>query len=201
MARPKARINLYSPVLGGSRPRGAGKPWWMLGAALLAVVFVSGMAFQLTERWKVTRAIAAKEAARDQLLRDQQLLDDKLNLLTSGLSTQITSASAELIEVINRRLPWVELFQEMSVRVPDGVWLLRVEIEAMNPPRGREATRASEKRAIVLAGFARSHQNVGQLLSALEQSPKFKAVSLKFADRTADKGSEQVNFEINGQLL
>ncbi|MEW6325526.1 MAG: PilN domain-containing protein [Nitrospirota bacterium] len=200
MAESKARINLYSPVLGSKSAKTPERPWWLLGLALVIVLFIAGMAAQLVEYWKLTQAIKAREADRAQVLRDQKLLDDKLNLLTSGLSAQVTTASAELVEVINNRLPWVDLFQEMSVRVPDGVWLLRVEVEAMAAPKGKERTRPADKRTIVLSGFARSHQNVGQLLTALEQSPKFKAVSLKFADRRSEKTGEQVNFEISGQL-
>jgi Tfp pilus assembly protein PilN len=87
------------------------------------------------------------------------------------------------------------------VRVPEGVWLLRLNVEVMALPKGKERTRAAQKRTIVLEGFARSHQGVGQLLSGLERSPKFTAVTLKFAERRVDKDGEQVNFQIDGQLL
>lgn len=197
----KGRINLYSPVLGPAQSSMPGKPWWLLGVALVAVLFGASVTLRLIERWNLTQAIEAKRKERASIQGNQQLLDDRLNLLTSGLSAQVSTASAALVEVINKRLAWVELFQEMSVRVPDGVWLLHVEIEAMSQPKGgRERTRPTQRRTIRLTGFARSHQSVSQLLSALEQSPKFTAVSLKFANRRMEGGGDQVNFEIQGQL-
>jgi Tfp pilus assembly protein PilN len=203
MAKPKGRINLYRPVLGAGQTQVQmpGKPWWLLGVILVVGLIGVSFALQLVQGWKLSKEIKARQADRDQLRSEQELAASQLKLLTSGLSAQVTTASAELVEVIQRRVEWRELFQEMSVRVPDGVWLVRVKIEAMMPPRGTEGTRAAQKRTIVLEGFARSHQNVGQLLSALEQSPKFAAITLKFADRRVEKAVEQVNFEIDGQLL
>jgi Tfp pilus assembly protein PilN len=201
MARTKTRINLFSPVLAVSQAQVPGKPWWLLGAALVIGWIGVGVGMQLMEGWKLARQITAQKAALEQARQQQQLLDDQLRLLTSGLSSQVTIASAELVDVINRRVAWTELFQEVSVRVPDGVWLLRVDVEVMAQPKGKGRTRVADKKAVVLTGFARSHQSVGQLLSALERSAKFTSVSLKFADRRGERGGEQVNFEINGQLL
>ena len=196
MAVPKSRINLYNPTL-GSRAS-AQKPWWMLGivGAIIAVVVV--LVMQAMETWRLTHEIAHEEEARNMLKKERALQDDRLKSLTSGVSSQVTTASAELVDMVNQRMAWLALFQEMSFRVPDGVWLLKVDIQAVNT--AKTAGKSAGPRTITMSGFARSHQEIGQLLSALEASPKFEAVSLKFAERHTERGGEQVNFEINGRL-
>jgi Tfp pilus assembly protein PilN len=200
MARAKQRVNLYRPVLGSSSVSAPKRSLVILGLVLVVAAIVAVAAWDLKKRWELGRAIVAQQTERDQIKAQITTLSDQLKLLTSGMNAQVTTASAELLPLINQRTKWVELFQDMSVRVPDGVWLLKMEVETMRIPSGRGKTRVADKKTIVLSGFARSYQGIGQLLAALEQSPKFASVTLKSAERKADKAGVQVNFEIAGLL-
>jgi len=201
MARPKERINLFRPVL-TTRTAVAPKTSWMV--ALLVALVLAGAAmaaWDVKKRWDANKAIAEQEAARDRAKQQLETLADQLKLLTSGMTAQISGASTELLPLISQRTKWLDLFQDMSVRVPDGVWLLKMNVETLKIPKTRGRVEKADKKTIALTGFARSYQSLEQLLAALEQSPKFSSVILKSAERKADKAGEQVNFEIAGQLL
>jgi len=200
MAQPKQRINLYRPVLVSTSAAAPKSSWMITGLAVLIVAIAAVSAWDLKKRWALNKEIAAQTAERDRVKGQKATLEDQLKLLTSGTNAQVTSASAELLPLISQRTKWVELFQDMSVRVPDGVWLVRMEVETMTIPKGRGRTKVAGKKTIMLAGFARSYLSLGQLLTALEQSPKLSSVLLKSAERKTDKTSEQVNFEIAGEL-
>lgn len=201
MARAKQRINLYRPVLTSGSVAAPKRSLVITGLVLLVGAILAVAALDLKKRWEVSRTIAAQQAERDQIQAQITTLSDQLKLLTSGMNAQVTAASVELLPLINQRTKWIELFQDMSVRVPDGVWLLRMDVETMTIPAGRGKTRVADKKTIALAGFARSYLTLGQLLMALEQSPKFTSVILRSAERKIDKPGELVNFEIAGLLL
>lgn len=200
MAQPNQRINLYRPVLSARTMAGPKRSWMIAGLAVLIIAVVAVLASDLGKRWELNKEIAAQEMERDRVKGQLATLADQLKLLTGGMTAQETVASTELLPLISQRTKWVELFQDMSVRVPDGVWLLRMEVETMKIPKGGGRTKLADKKTIVLSGFARSYPMVGQLLTALEQSPKFSSVFLKSAERKADKMNEQINFEITGEL-
>ena len=212
MATPTRRINLYRPTMGAQSARAPQSPWWLMGGVILVVALLAGVGgVEFKQGWQLAQQIKAKQAERDHLKQESETVAGRIALLTSGVTSQVSTASVELLQIMNQRTVWVELFREMSVRVPEGVWLLRVEAETLNRAgltsrvgqavqTGSLAPLIAPKKKILLAGFARSHQHVGQLLAALEQSPKFSSVTLKFAERRAEKSGEQVSFEIAAEL-
>jgi Tfp pilus assembly protein PilN len=181
---------------------------------LVVILFVLsagvGYAMELKQGWELTRQIRARQAERDRLKQELETLSGRISLLTSGVTSEVSKAPMELLQIVSQRTAWVELFREMSVRVPDGVWLLRIEVDSNKDSvvsrvgqaiqTGSLAPIILPKKKIQLGGFARSHQNVGQLLAALEQSPKFSSVMLKFAERRSEKTGEQVSFEISAEV-
>jgi Tfp pilus assembly protein PilN len=201
MAQPKQRINLYRPVLTARPVVAPTSAWFVAGLVVLIVAIAAVMALDLKKRFELNKKIAAQEAEHDRVTGQLAALEDQLKRLTSGTNAQVTAASTELLPLITRRTHWVELFQDISLRVPDGIWLLSMDVETMEIPKGRGHTKIADKKTIVLSGFARSYSNVGQLLAALEQSPMFSSVLLQSAEQDANKASEQVNFEIVGELL
>jgi Tfp pilus assembly protein PilN len=200
MAQPYQRINLYRPVLGARTMAAPKRSWMIAGLAVLIMAVVAVLAMDLKKHWELKQEIAAQEVERDRVNGQLTTLADQLELLTGGMTAQVTVTSTELLPLISQRTKWVELFQDMSVRVPDGVWLSRMDVETMKVPKGRGRTTPADKKTIALSGFARSYPMLGQLLTALEQSPKFSSVFLKSAEMKADKMNEQVNFEITGEL-
>lgn len=201
MAQLKQRINLFRPVLTATSIAAPKRSLVITAMALIVAVIIAVAGMDFKKRWELGRTIAAQQAERDQIKVQIANLSDQLKALTSGLNVQVSTASAELFPLINQRTKWIELFQDMSLRVPDGVWLLRMEVETMTIPAGKGKTKVADKKTITLTGFSRSYLGVGQLLMALEQSPKFASVTLKSAERKTDKLGEQVNFEIAGRLL
>jgi len=200
MVQPNQRINLYRPVL-GVRTMAAPKSSWMFAVLAVLIVGVVGvLAWDLKERWELNQVIAAQEVERDRVKNQLATLADQLKLLTGGITAPVTVASTELLPLISQRTKWVELFQDMSVRVPDGVWLSSMDVETMKIPRDGGQTTPAGRKTIVLSGVARSYPMLGQLLTALEQSPKFSSVFLKSAELKADKMIERVHFEITGEL-
>jgi len=200
MVQPNQRINLYRPVL-GVRTMAAPKSSWMFAVLAVLIVGVVGvLAWDLKERWELNQVIAAQEVERDRVKNQLATLADQLKLLTGGITAPVTVASTELLPLISQRTKWVELFQDMSVRVPDGVWLSSMDVETMKIPRDGGQTTPAGRKTIVLSGVARSYPMLGQLLTALEQSPKFSSVFLKSAELKTDKMIERVHFEITGEL-
>lgn len=200
MAQPNQRINLYRPVL-GVRTMAAPKSSWMLAGLAVLVVAVAGvLAWDLKERWELNKAIATQEIERDRVKSQLATLADQLNLLTGGMTAPVTVASTRLLPLISQRTKWVELFQDMSVRVPEGVWLSSMDVETMKIPKQGGQTTPAGRKTIMLSGIARSYPVLGQLLTALEQSPKFSSVFLKSAELKADELNERIHFEITGEL-
>jgi len=167
---------------------------------VLTMALASVLMWDVKQRWDVIKEISAQKAERDRLYGQLTKLSDQLASLTRGASAQATTASAELLPLISQRTKWIDLFQDVSVRVPDGVWLVRMDVKTLDIPQGRGRTMIAKKKIITLAGFAQSYARVGQLLLALEQSPEFSAVLLKSAERNAADTSERVDFEIAGEL-
>jgi Tfp pilus assembly protein PilN len=200
MALPNQRINLYRQVL-SVRTMAAPKSSWMLAVlAALIVAVVGVLAWDLKERWELNTVIAAQEVERDRVKSQLSTLADQLKLLTGGMTAPVTVASTELLPLISQRTKWVELFQDMSVRVPDGVWLSSMDVETMKIPKEGGQTTPAGRKTIVLSGVARSYPVLGRLLTALEQSPKFSSVFLKSAELKDDKMNERIHFEITGEL-
>jgi hypothetical protein len=200
MAQPNQRINLYRPVL-TTRQAAAPKTSWMVpGLVAIVIATAAVLIWDGAQRWKMEHEITTQEVERDRINAQLAGLTGQFNPLTNGTNGRTTSASPELLPLISRRTQWITLFQEMSVRVPDGVWLLRMDVKTLDIPQGRGQILAATKKSITLSGFAQSYLRVGQLLRALEQSPQFSSVLLKSAERKTGEPNERVNFVIAGEL-
>ncbi|MCI0529478.1 MAG: PilN domain-containing protein [Nitrospira sp.] len=99
------------------------------------------------------------------------------------------------------RIPWADLLREVSVLIPDNVWL--THMEGVEEPQGGNSSDAVKSidltksvRELKFVGFGTSHVAVTQWMSALERSRYFKDVTLVFADKKTDEERSRVNFEI-----
>ncbi|HXZ26017.1 MAG TPA: PilN domain-containing protein [Nitrospiria bacterium] len=200
MAQLKQRINLYRPVLTARQAAAPKSSWMVAGLVAFTIATAAVLLWDGAQRWKMEHEIAAREVERDRLNAQLAEVTNQVTPLTSGTNAGATVAPSELPPLLALRTRWIELFQELSVRVPDGVWLLRMDVKTLDLPQGGGRTLAAKKKSITLFGFAQSYQRVGQLLQALEQSPKFSSVLLQSAERKAGEPNERVNFEIAGEL-
>lgn len=174
--------------------------WVFLAFATVVLFGLVNFGLGFHEWLKLTREIESRKVDSDALKAEMAALDGQLKMLTSGRTSNVSNASAELLEILNRRPIWVDLFREMSVRVPEGVWLLRAEVVAVDVSKGRGKTKVAPVRTVVLEGFARSHEGVGSLLGELDRSSKFSAIQLKYSTKRPGTTGEDVSFQIQGQL-
>ncbi len=102
-------------------------------------------------------------------------------------------------------IPWADLLREVSVLIPDNVWLTRMEgVEEAQGGNFSDATKsvdiAKSVRELKFVGFGSSHMAVTQWMSVLEHSRYFKNVILVYAEKKSDEGQSRVNFEIQAVL-
>ncbi len=102
-------------------------------------------------------------------------------------------------------IPWADLLREVSVLIPDNVWLTRMEgVEESQGGNSSDATKsvdiAKSVRELKFVGFGSSHMAVTQWMSVLEHSRYFKNVTLVYAEKKSDEGQPRVNFEIQAVL-
>jgi Tfp pilus assembly protein PilN len=103
------------------------------------------------------------------------------------------------------RIPWADLLREVSVLIPDNVWLTRMEgVEEFQAGSSTGATQSTDLTKSVnelkFVGFGASHMAITQWMSTLERSRYFRDVTLVYAEKKSDEGGVKVNFEIQATL-
>jgi Tfp pilus assembly protein PilN len=118
--------------------------------------------------------------------------------LTGGIEATVSRREVVRVEeekrldlikrLVRERILWSEVMRELSLTVPNDVWL--TNLESGNSKR-------ADRKEVRLVGLARSHPDLTRFITLLEGSNYFSDISLIYAQ----KGEEplgKVNFEITG---
>jgi Tfp pilus assembly protein PilN len=120
------------------------------------------------------------------------------NALAADKQARVTALSAAL----TRRVAWDRVFRELSLVLPDDVWLVTVSAKAPVPSSTAVAPAPAAPGSTVAAtqftidGFTYSHPAVARLLSRLSVVPDLVNVQLQQSTRTLVGTASAVHFII-----
>jgi len=176
----KNTINLLDELLRDSKPQ-TGK-WVLLAAAGLGILvpfLVWGI--QVWAAGRLDPQIVQMKSTRDQLALE-------LAGLRQGLQENDARQARRTAERIqNAGIPWSEILRELSLVVPDGVWLTQFE-EIAQQENGPDV-------AVRIQGVAASHGGVAELLVHLETARHLSQPQLVYSQRESAV-PDRVKFEV-----
>jgi Tfp pilus assembly protein PilN len=107
-------------------------------------------------------------------------------------------------EALANRVAWDRLLRDVSLVLPDDVWLDTLTANAAAPPSADPAAAPAEAGAdqstFTVSGFARKQESVAELLSRLTVLPQVASVQLVSATATEVGGEDVVQFQVSGVL-
>lgn len=179
-------VNLLPGDDGRQGPRKETTLPLMVGASgAIFVVAVLG-AFTMIEGGKVTRAKADLQSVEQQLAAlpaPPAPPSQEEKQLTSDQTARITALSTALA----RRVAWDRILREVSIVLPDDVWLQ--SLKATSPVSGQTvqpatpSTDAATANGLIVDGTTYSQASVARLLSRLQLIPDLTNVQLIKSDR------------------
>lgn len=165
-----------------------------IGAAGALLVLASlGYAWRVTVLKKEVREITVQ---RDKTQQELARLNGEIGNLSqqTELSRESAASQVEAVrELMKNRIPWSDVVREVSVLVPEGVWLTRME-SLDSQPDG--VLKSAVGKTIRFIGVAQSQAAVNQFISSLESSPRYGTVSLVFSQKGGGEGVQGVSFEL-----
>jgi Tfp pilus assembly protein PilN len=177
----KNTINLLDELLRGSKPQ-TGK--WVLLAAVGLGILVPFLVWgiQVWAAGRLDPQIVQMKSTRDQLALEVAGLKQGLQENDAGQAR----LTAERIQ--NVGIPWSEILRELSLVVPEGVWL--TQFEEIAPQEN------STDVAVRIQGVATSQGGVAELLVHLETARHLSQPQLAYSQR--DSGvSGRLRFEVH----
>ncbi|HLG22763.1 MAG TPA: PilN domain-containing protein [Candidatus Manganitrophaceae bacterium] len=176
----KEHINLLQLDVLEGKGRSDGKlQGALLPLALLLLAFLGGAFYALDgkERTALKREVSTILQQRDQLR--QQIASFAAAPFSGGKVKEDPALS-----VLKKKRVWSEALEEISLTVPEGVWMTQFE--------------AGADEGVRFEGFAVSHQKITALISALERSSVFQDVLLDFSRQNPSE--RRVEFSIHARF-
>jgi len=183
--------------------RGQQKTQWIVLVPVVVAVLITGVLSvtflqasgkvkdkqsELASLQQALAAIPAPDAAKVQ----------SQNALAADKQARVTALSAAL----SRRVAWDRVFRELSLVLPDDVWLATLSAKAPVPSSSATAPAPVAPGSTVAAtqftldGFTYSHPAVARLLSRLAVVPDLVNVQLQQSTRTKLGSANAVHFTI-----
>ncbi len=155
------------------------------------IILLLAYGFEKRETVMLKKELAKLTSKRDAIKMD-------IARLTGGIEATVSRREAVRVEeekrqdlikrLVRERILWSEIMRELSLTVPEEVWL--TDLESRNSKR-------ADRKEVRLVGLARSHLDLTRFITLLEGSNYFSDISLIYAQ----KGEEplgKVNFEVTG---
>jgi Tfp pilus assembly protein PilN len=193
-------INLLPRDDARRRPQ---RPQWIVLIPVVGAVLMSGVFSMLF--------LSASGKVKDRQTQLSQLKDELAAIPTpdaSKVQTQNALAADKQTRVralntaLSRRVAWDRIFRELSLVLPDDVWLSTLSAKAPvsssvaaapAAPAGGASVAATE---LTLDGYTYSHAAVARLLSRLAVIPDLVNVQLQQSTLTKVGGAQVVHFVI-----
>jgi Tfp pilus assembly protein PilN len=124
----------------------------------------------------------------------------------SALAADKQARVTALSTALSRRVAWDRVFRELSLVLPDDVWLATITAKApvassvATPPPVAAASATLAATQFTLDGYTYSHAAVARLLSRLAVVPDLVNVQLKQSSRTTVGAADAVQFTIAADL-
>jgi Tfp pilus assembly protein PilN len=172
----------------------------VLVAALAAITY-----YQKVRLGNLNTEIAQVEAKTAGMRNDIQMVDHLVDVKTRILKRM------NAIEALDRnRGAWVQNIEDLSLVVPDFLWLSEFKqglpgnrtgtgVTMVQPGTSADSARAA-KNALTLDGFCFTLGSLSNFIVNLHDSPRFSNIHLRFAKLTSMKDRPVYSFEVGCQL-
>lgn len=187
-------------------------PWKPIAIPLALILGIGMMTgWYLWDLWRVR----ILEAQIQQLAIQRQRLQQEMAAYMSDIQsvTQVQGAGPPTVDqqlaavnhLLKSRVVWSDVLREVSLIVPEGVYLTRLETTESSAPGGSGGKAPGplshkEGKGIRFVGFAPSHTPITSFMEAMERSPYFTDVALIYAQKGSEVGASRVGFELAGHL-
>jgi Tfp pilus assembly protein PilN len=176
--------------------------WLVLVPVVLAVLLTALMsAMFLSASGKAKDKQSALSSLQAELAAIPTPDADKVKT-QSALAADKQARVTALSSALSRRVAWDRVFRELSLVLPDDVWLATISAKApvpsstATPPPAAAAGAAPAATQFTLDGFTYSHAAVARLLSRLAVVPDLVNVQLQQSTRTKLGAANAVHFTI-----
>ncbi len=122
---------------------------------------------------------------------------------TTQLASEHSARVAALSAALSNRVAWDRVFRELSLILPDDVWLTSLNAHAPVSPASSSSTPApttGQPTGFVMQGHTYSHDGVARLLSRLQLIPDLQNVTLVSSTLGNVGGQSVVEFSIAADL-
>ncbi len=165
----------------------------VLVAAVLGAMFMMG-----------SGKIAAQQRKLDDLNRRYNALPPAPagpSAAQEALAGQQSARVSALSTALGSRVAWDRVFRELSLVLPDDVWLTTLTAKSPISPVTNAATSSGGAPSqFTLLGRTYSHDGVARLLSRLQVVPDLTNVQLQSSTRSTVGGREVVEFSIAADI-
>jgi Tfp pilus assembly protein PilN len=175
--------------------------------AVVALVLFAGLASAFL---LVSADVSAKEqtanSLREQLAALDQPQEDpaEVDPADQELVDERTSRTGALAAAITSRVAWDRLLREVSLVLPEDVWLDTLTAKSPTAPAAAAAappaSGVTTANTFTLTGYTYEQDSVAELLARLSVVPELSNVALASAARAEVGGKEVVQFSINAQV-
>ncbi|TAL23770.1 MAG: hypothetical protein EPN94_08805 [Nitrospirae bacterium] len=170
----KETLNLLPTEIKAAAPEKKGKFYYLLPGlgAYIGIMLILWI-WNLVELRKLDTGISSLNKQKTAM--QQGILPPPPAPAAPSLDREISDAMAKAPK-------WSSIISEMSVIVPEDVWLSSIESKG--------------EKGISLKGFSKTQLGVADFISALEESRHFYDVEIVFAQ----KGEKEISFELKTKL-
>ena len=163
-----------------------------VGLFLVLACYVSGtMAFNFYASQKAQNELMKLSAENGEVLKKIEALSGSQKRL------KLDEAIEGVKKLLAKKNYWSSLFKEMSVLIPDDVWLTGFTDTKEQASLKTNPPIKNDGGILVLKGEAASPELVAQFLTSLEKSRHFSGVQLKFSEREPDIRPSRYKFEFS----
>ena len=177
------------------------------GSIVLAGLLVGVTYYQKMRLSHVTSEVARVEEKTSSMRKDIEMVDRLVDVKTRILKRM------NAIDLLDRgRGAWVQNIEDLSVVVPDFLWISEFRQGANNDGRNRKNTPAQPatptsadsvklaSNAVTLDGYCFTLNSLSNLIVNLQDSPRFSNVQLRYAKLTDVRDRRVYTFQVGCQL-
>ncbi len=183
--------------------RGAQRPQWIvLVPVVLAVLLAAGLSATFLQASGKVKDKQAELASLQEALQAIPTPDAAKVKSQTALAADKQARATALSSALSRRVAWDRVFRELSLVLPDDVWLATLSAKApvlssvATPPAPAVPGSSVAATGFTLDGYTYSHAAVARLLSRLAVVPDLVNVQLQTSARTKLGTASAVHFTI-----
>jgi Tfp pilus assembly protein PilN len=164
----------------------------VLVAAMLGAMFLMG-----------NGKVAAEQRKVDDLNRRFQALPPPPpgpSAIQQQLAGEESARVAALTSALSSRVSWDRVFRELSLVLPDDVWLTSLNAKSPISPSTNASTGSTAPSQFIIQGRTYSHDGVARLLSRLQLVPDLTNVQLQSSTLSKLGEQEVVDFSLAADI-